>query len=72
MLAELVVAIVMIAFDDRFLGPLAPDQGWGPGSEGEDEMLAEYFVLRAERVTPAPKTLSFREAACLPCAALTA
>ena len=72
MLAELVVAIVMIAFDGHFLGPPAPDQGWGLGSEGEDGMLAEYVVLRAERVTPAPKTLWFREAACLPCAALTA
>ena len=47
-------------------------QGWGLGSDGEDGMLAEYVVLKASRVTPLPKTLSFEEAACLPCAALTA
>ena len=46
-------------------------QGWGLGSDGEDGMLAEYVVLKASRVTPTPKTLSFEEAACLPCAALT-
>lgn len=53
-------------------GPPVPDQGWGLGSEGQDGMLAEYVVLPASRVTPMPETLSFEEAACLPCAALTA
>lgn len=53
-------------------GPPAPGQGWGLGSEGQDGMLAQCVVLPAGRVTPMPKTLSFAEAACLPCAALTA
>ena len=53
-------------------GPPAPGQGWGLGSDGENGMLAQYVVLKAARVTPMPKTLSFEEAACLPCAALTA
>ena len=53
-------------------GPPAAGQGWGLGSDGEDGMLAEYVILRADRITPAPKTLSFEQAACLPCAALTA
>ena len=53
-------------------GPPAPGQGWGLGSDGENGMLAEYVILRADRITPAPKTLSFEQAACLPCAALTA
>ena len=35
-------------------------------------MLAEYVVLKASRVTPVPRTLSLEEAACPPCAALTA
>ncbi len=53
-------------------GPPAPDQGWGLGSDGQDGMLAEYAVLRADRITAMPKSLTFEEAACLPCAALTA
>lgn len=53
-------------------GPPAPDQGWGLGSPGQDGVLAEYIILPAERLVAAPKTLSFEEAATLPCAALTA
>ena len=53
-------------------GPPPPGQGWGLGSDGEDGMLAEYVVLKADRVTPTAQTLSFEEAACLPCAGLTA
>ncbi|AQR60908.1 hypothetical protein BZG35_04010 [Brevundimonas sp. LM2] len=53
-------------------GPPAPDQGWGLGSPGQDGMLAEYVILDARRLTAAPETLSFEEAACLPCAGLTA
>jgi len=37
-----------------------------------DGMLAERVVLAAEGVAPFPEHLSFEEAACLPCAALTA
>ncbi|MDO7925685.1 NAD(P)-dependent alcohol dehydrogenase [Pseudomonas sp. KFB-139] len=53
-------------------GPPTQGQGWGLGSPDEDGMLAEYVVLRAERVAAAPKTLTLEEAACIPCAALTA
>jgi len=53
-------------------GPAPNIQNWGLGSPGEDGVLAEYVVLKADRVAPAPTTLTFEEAACLPCAALTA
>lgn len=53
-------------------GPPAPDQGWGLGSPGQDGMLAEYVVLPAARLVRIPATLLFQEAACLPCATLTA
>ncbi len=53
-------------------GPPAQDMGWGLGSDGQDGMLAEYVVLKADRVAAMPRTLSFEQAACLPCAALTA
>ncbi|MBH1450055.1 NAD(P)-dependent alcohol dehydrogenase [Stenotrophomonas maltophilia] len=46
--------------------------GLGLGALDEDGVLAEYVILSAERVTRAPTTLSFAEAATLPCAALTA
>lgn len=53
-------------------GPPAPDQGWGLGSPGQDGVLSEYVVLPASRLGLAPRSLSFEEAACLPCAGLTA
>ncbi len=53
-------------------GPPASGQGWGLGSPGQDGMLTEYAVLKAERLTKIPGSLAFEEAACLPCAALTA
>jgi NADPH:quinone reductase-like Zn-dependent oxidoreductase len=46
--------------------------GLGPGALDQQGMLADYVVLSAEQVTRAPATLSFAEAATLPCAALTA
>lgn len=52
--------------------PPHPGIGLGLGSLDENGVLAEYVVLSAERVTRAPATLSFAEAATLPCAALTA
>ena len=69
------------ALGDRFVGnyfpswadgPPASGQGWGLGSPGQDGMLTEYAILRADRLTRVPNTLSLEEAACLPCAALTA
>lgn len=53
-------------------GPPIPNMGFGLGSNGSNGMLAEYVVLKADRVIAAPKTLSMIEAATLPCAALTA
>jgi len=55
-------------------GPPIPGMGFGLGSprDGEQGMLAEYVILAADRVAAAPKSLSFIEAATLPCAALTA
>ncbi len=53
-------------------GPPATNQGWGLGSPGQDGVLSEYVVLPASRLSLAPQTLSFEEAACLPCAGLTA
>ena len=64
--------VTALYYRDWADGAPAEGQGWGLGSDGEDGMLAEYVVLKANRVTAAPKTLSFEEAACLPCAALTA
>jgi NADPH:quinone reductase-like Zn-dependent oxidoreductase len=53
-------------------GPPAPDQGWGLGSPGQDGLLSEFVVLPASRLSLAPRSLSLEEAACLPCAGLTA
>lgn len=46
--------------------------GLGLGSQDEDGVLAEYVVLPANRVTPAPANLTLAEASTLPCAAVTA
>ena len=59
-------------YSDWIDGPPIPDRGWGLGSSGEDGMLAEWVVLKARRVAAIPTMLKFEEAACLPCAALTA
>ncbi|MCH7343115.1 NAD(P)-dependent alcohol dehydrogenase [Pelomonas sp. CA6] len=54
-------------------GPPRPGLGWGLGSHaGEPGVLAQSVVLDAARVVRMPRTLSFEEAATLPCAALTA
>lgn len=53
-------------------GPPGQDMGWGLGSPGQDGMLADYAILLADRIVRTPRTLSFEEAATLPCAALTA
>ena len=65
---------------DRVTGLLLPwlkgspkaGLGMGLGSLNEDGMLAEYVVLPADRIVPAPASLDYAEAATLPCAALTA
>lgn len=60
------------AVDGWVDGPPIPNMGFGLGSNGSNGMLAEYVLLKADRVMAAPKTLSLLEAATLPCAALTA
>ncbi len=42
------------------------------GGPGQDGMLTEYAVVPASALLSIPDYLSFEEAACLPCAALTA
>lgn len=59
-------------YEGWYDGPPKPGLGFGLGSPGVDGMLAEYVVLKADRVTRMPESLSFKEAATLPCAALTA
>lgn len=53
-------------------GPPIPGLTFGLGANGSDGMLAEYVLLKADRVIAAPQSLSLLEAATLPCAALTA
>lgn len=52
----------------------APDDrgGLGLGALHDDGVLAEYVVLKADRVTAAPSNLSFEEASTLPVAGVTA
>jgi NADPH:quinone reductase-like Zn-dependent oxidoreductase len=52
--------------------PPNEDIGLGLGSADEHGVLAEYVVLKAERLTRAPESLSLAEASTLPCAAITA
>ncbi len=42
------------------------------GGPGVDGMLTEYAELPADSLVPVPEHLSYEEAACLPCAAVTA
>ena len=73
--------VARVAEGDRVAGIFA--QGWLAGAFGPDArattlggpldgMLAERVVLSAEGVVPVPGRLSAEEAACLPCAGVTA
>jgi NADPH:quinone reductase-like Zn-dependent oxidoreductase len=64
--------VTSLFFKDWVDGPPVPSMGAGSGSPGEQGMLAEYVILKADRIASAPKTLTFVEASTLPCAALTA
>ncbi len=64
--------VMTLYFRNRPNGPPHPGMGMGLGSLEEDGVMADYVVLPAERLTRAPQTLSFAEAATLPCAGLTA
>ena len=51
-------------------GPPVENMGWGLGSPGQDGLLAECAILPVDRLARPPRTLTFEEAATLPCAAL--
>jgi len=53
-------------------GPPNPHTGAALGAAGADGMLAEVVVLPETAVVPMPASLSYEEAATLPCAGVTA
>jgi NADPH:quinone reductase-like Zn-dependent oxidoreductase len=61
-----------IFFQHWFEGPPNPGVGPALGASGALGMLSEYVVLPAQGVIRIARTLSFEEAACLPCAGVTA
>jgi NADPH:quinone reductase-like Zn-dependent oxidoreductase len=61
----------MWSVGDRVITALLRDVP-GLGSPDPVGVLAEYVVLRAERLTRAPANLTFAEASTLPCTAVTA
>lgn len=61
-----------IFFQNWIEGPPNPGVGPALGGSGAAGMLAEYVVLPAQGVIRIARTLSFEEAACLPCAGVTA
>jgi NADPH:quinone reductase-like Zn-dependent oxidoreductase len=78
---EIGAAVTRFKVGDRVTSTF--DQGWiaGPygdkfypslGQDGVDGVLAEFAVFDQENAVRAPDGLSFEEAACLPCAAVTA
>ncbi len=61
-----------IFFQNWMDGPPNPGVGPALGAAGGAGMLQDYVVLPAHGVVPLAKSLSFEEAACLPCAGVTA
>lgn len=59
-------------FSNWVSGPSRPDIGPALGAPPLDGMLAEYVVLPEKGLVPMARSLSFEEAACLPCAGVTA
>lgn len=59
-------------FQGWLSGPPTPNLGVALGAPPATGMLADYVVLPAEGVYPIADTLSFEEAATLPCAGVTA
>lgn len=64
--------VVNLHFNGWFDGAPPATAGGGLGSLSEQGVLAEYVVLPAERIAAAPRGYSHPEAACLPCAGVTA
>jgi NADPH:quinone reductase-like Zn-dependent oxidoreductase len=59
-------------FPDWVDGPPNPHVGAALGAAGAPGMLAEVVVLPEQGVVPIAASLSYQEAACLPCAGVTA
>ncbi|WP_198661616.1 zinc-dependent alcohol dehydrogenase family protein [Lewinella sp. IMCC34183] len=64
--------VVNLHFNGWFDGVPPALAGGGLGSLEEQGVLAEYIVLPADRISAAPRGFSHPEAACLPCAGVTA
>ena len=64
--------VVNLHFNGWVDGAPPATAGGGLGSLNEQGVLAEYVVLPADRIAAAPAGYSHTEAACLPCAAVTA
>jgi NADPH:quinone reductase-like Zn-dependent oxidoreductase len=61
-----------IFFQRWLAGPVRPDIQDAALGGTADGMLTDHALLDAEGVVPVPEHLSYEEASCLPCAALTA
>lgn len=59
-------------FQDWIDGPPNPHAGHALGGGGTGGMLQDFVVLKAHGVVPLAASLSFAQAACLPCAGVTA
>ncbi len=59
-------------FQNWISGPANPNVGGALGASPAKGMLAEYVTLPQTGIVPIAQTLSFEEAACLPCAGVTA
>lgn len=77
---ELGEGVSTVSLGDRVAGTFFEDLNDGPANPLEHKALghvsqgvmSEYRVFKAENLVPIPVNLSYEEAACLPCAALTA
>jgi len=64
--------VVNLHFKGWHTGAPPADAGMGLGALNENGVLSEYVVLDAARIARTPTSLTATEAACLPCAAVTA
>ncbi|MBS0580771.1 MAG: NAD(P)-dependent alcohol dehydrogenase [Proteobacteria bacterium] len=64
--------VVSVFFGGYYTDPPPDRLTMGLGAASEDGVMAEFVVLAATRVLPAPPSLTFVEASTLPCAGVTA